>query len=249
MSVERYIQQRRAEGHKMLAVLLDPEKLSDAADVCQIGSLIEQFRPDFVFVGGSTFFESAAGFVDELRKSVVSVPIVLFPGHPCQFTDKADALLFLSLISGNNPDALIGHQVMSARKVKESGIETISMGYILVDGGKQSAAARATCTTALPASDPSVIADTALAGEMLGLHSIYLEAGSGAAVPAGEALIAEVRASVACPLIVGGGICNPEQAEAAWRAGADIVVVGNHLEKEPQDLPLFTEARNRYNEQ
>jgi len=233
----------------MLAVLLDPEKLTRQDDICQIGSLIGKFRPDFVFVGGSTYYESAGHFVGVLRESIGCVPVVLFPGHPCQFTDKADALLFLSLISGNNPDALIGQQVMSARRVKESGIETISMGYILVDGGKQSAAARATRTTALPASDPSAIADTALAGEMLGLHSIYLEAGSGADVPAGASLIAEVRRSIACPLLVGGGICTPEQAEAAWAAGADIVVVGNHLEARPSDLPLFTEARDRYNRQ
>lgn len=247
MNVERYIHDRCATGQKMLAVLLDPEKLTAESDICRIGSLIGRHRPDFVFVGGSTFFSSSEPLVRALRPYIGAVPVVLFPGHPLQFTPEADALLFLTLISGNNPDALIGQQVMSARKVKESGIETISMGYILVDGGKQSAAARATNTSALPASDPQVIADTALAGEMLGLHSIYLEAGSGADVPAGAEIIAGVRSSVACPLIVGGGIRRAEQAVAAWQAGADIVVVGNHLESSPEDLPLFTSARNDYN--
>lgn len=231
----------------MLAVLLDPEKLTADSDICHIGSLIGRCQPDFVFVGGSTFFSSSEPLVRALRPLIGCVPVVLFPGHPLQFTPEADALLFLTLISGNNPDALIGQQVMSARKVKDSGIETISMGYILVDGGKQSAAAIATHTSALPASDSQVIADTALAGEMLGLHSIYLEAGSGAEVPAGEALIRRVRQSVACPLIVGGGIRTARQAESAWQAGADIVVVGNHLETSPDDLPLFVEARNQYN--
>lgn len=228
----------------MLSVLLDPEKLTDEAEICRIGRLIGLHRPDFVFVGGSTYFSSVSPLVKALRPLIDGVPVVLFPGHPSQFAPEADALLFLTLISGKNPETLFGQQAASARRVKDSGIETISMGYILVDGGKESAAARATGTTAISASEPETIADTALAGEMLGLHSIYLEAGSGAAVPAGAGLIARVRDSIACPLIVGGGIHTPEQAEAAWLAGADIVVVGNHLEQFPEDLPLFSSARN-----
>ena len=135
----------------------------------------------------------------------------------------------------------------SARKIKESGIETISMGYILVDGGRESATARITGTRPLPASDSERIADTALAGEMLGLHSIYLEAGSGALHPAGGNLIRIVRSSIRVPLIVGGGMHSAAEAEAAWGAGADIVVIGNHLEESPADLALFVEARNKMN--
>ena len=247
MSVEDYIRNANAQRQKMLAVLLDPEELQEQERVCQIGSQIREHHPDFVFVGGSTFFETPDALVSQLREFTGDIPIVIFPGSPAQFTPAADALLFLSLISGDNPDMLIGQQAASARKIKESGIETISMGYILVDGGRESATARITATRPLPASDFERIADTALAGEMLGLHLIYLEAGSGALHPAGEELIRTVRRSIRVPLIVGGGMHSAAEAEAAWDAGADIVVIGNHLENSPADLVLFVDARNKMN--
>ena len=247
MNVEDYIKHACSQHQKMLAVLLDPEELIESESICQIGSHIREHRPDFVFVGGSTFFESPDALISQLRNYTGDIPIVIFPGHPAQFTPAADALLFLSLISGNNPDMLIGQQAASARKIKESGIETISMGYILVDGGRESATARITGTRPIPASDSERIADTALAGEMLGLHLIYLEAGSGALHPAGGNLIRIVRSSIRVPLIVGGGMHSAAEAEAAWGAGADIVVIGNHLEESPADLALFVEARNKMN--
>lgn len=231
----------------MLAVLLDPEELQEYSSVCQIGRQIREHHPDFVFVGGSTFFETPDALISQIKEFTEEIPIVIFPGHPAQFTPAADALLFLSLISGNNPDMLIGQQAASARKIKESGIETISMGYILVDGGRESATARITGTRPIPAADSERIADTALAGEMLGLHLIYLEAGSGALHPAGGNLIRIVRSSIRVPLIVGGGMHSAAEAEAAWGAGADIVVIGNHLEESPADLALFVEARNKMN--
>ena len=247
MSVEDYIKHACSLRQKMLAVLLDPEELQERERVCQIGSQIREHHPDFVFVGGSTFFESPNALISQLRNFTGDIPIVIFPGHPAQFTPAADALLFLSLISGNNPDMLIGQQAASARRIKESGIETISMGYILVDGGRESATARITGTRPIPAADSERIADTALAGEMLGLHLIYLEAGSGALHPAGGDLIRSVRRSIRVPLIVGGGMHSAAEAEAAWAAGADIVVIGNHLETSPADLALFVEARNKMN--
>lgn len=246
MNVEDYIDSCRQAHRKMLAVLLDPEKLVEASAICQIGSLIDRCAPDFVFIGGSTYFDTTEPLIRALRPIVKHVPLVLFPGHPSQFTPEADALLFLSLLSGTNPDTLIGQQVASARRIRESGIETLSMGYILVDGGNESAAARATHTVALPVNDPDRIVDTAIAAELLGLHLIYLEAGSGAAHPASAALIQAVRQAVQVPIIVGGGIRCQEDALSAWEAGADIVVVGNYLEEYPTHLPLFTEARDNY---
>jgi len=238
MDVERYISQQRAANRKMIAVLLDPENMPLGEKANELCQLIREARPDFVFVGGSTWYESTQPLVDLLHQEASGIPVVLFPGHPSQFTPKADALLFLSLISGDNPDTLIRWQAESARAIRQSGIETISTGYILVEGGSKSTTAAVTHTSALPANR---ITDTAIAGEMLGLHTIYLEAGSGAATPASAALISDVRQQISCPLIVGGGLSNREQIRQALDAGADIVVVGNHLERHPGDLIGFCE--------
>ncbi len=239
MKVEDYILSNKQQGKKMLAVLLDPENITSPTDWAQ---RLADYPPDLIFIGGSTYFQSIGPLVDALRElseSRARVPILLFPGHPAQFSGREDAVLFLSLISGNNPDTLIGWHVGAARKIREAGTETIPVGYILVDGGKQSTTARVTHTEALPADDITRIVDTAIAGEMLGLRAIYLEAGSGASTPASQQLIRAVREAVSVPLIVGGGIQSPEQMHDAYRAGADIVVVGNHLEAHPEDLPRF----------
>lgn len=223
----------------MLAVLLDPENIPSPADWAQ---RIAACPPDLIFIGGSTYFQSVGPLVDALRdlsESRARVPILLFPGHPAQFSGREDAVLFLSLISGNNPDTLIGWHVGAARKIREAGTETIPTGYILVDGGKQSTTARVTHTEALPANDITRIVDTAIAGEMLGLRAIYLEAGSGANTPASQLIIRAVREAISVPLIVGGGIKTPKQMQEAFLAGADIVVVGNHLEAHPDDLASF----------
>lgn len=228
----------------MLAVLLDPENLRDEAAVQRICAQIAVGRPDFMFVGGSTFNSSTAPLAGRLKELTSGIPVVLFPGHPAQFTSEADAVLFLSLISGDNPEALIGWQVESARTVRDSGIEALPMGYILVGNGSASATARVTHTTAIPEEDVRRVTDTAIAGELLGMRLIYLEAGSGAGKPVSEKLVKAVRNEIGCPLIVGGGIHTPSQVAAAWKAGADIVVVGNHLEQHPEDLPALCAQRN-----
>ncbi len=194
--------------------------------------------PDFLFVGGSTGGNCEA-FVRRLR-TLTDLPIVLFPGRVEQFTPLADALLFLSVISGRNADMLIGQQVRAARRVLQSGIETIPMGYILVDGGVETAVMRATGTRPLPQEQVEEIVDTAIAAELLGMHLIYIEAGSGAQRPVSEEIIRSVRATTHIPLIVGGGIHTPEQMNAAYAAGADIVVIGNHFESHPEELARFT---------
>ncbi len=211
---------------------------------------------DFFFVGGSGLNHSIDTFVQQLKSSIEyrasnieQPPIVLFPGSVEQFTPEADCLLFLSLLSGRNAEMLIGQQVRAARKVRQSGIETISMGYILVDGGKLSSVEKASGTHAIPANEVDTIVDTALAGELLGMQLIYLEAGSGAHTPIAPSTIQAVREAIDLPLIVGGGICTIEQMNAAFNAGADLVVIGNHFEQHPEEIWQFASAKMAYNQQ
>ncbi len=249
----QYIEEQRKLKKKMLAVLLDPEK-TQTSDLPALCTYLTQSPIDFIFIGGSTDAQSPTTqsidtFVRTLKKefAVQSSPLyggirgglVLFPGSLHQFTPEADALLFLSLLSGRNPEMLIGSQVRAARRVRQSGIETISMGYILIDGGRLSSVEKASDTRAIPATDVNQIVDTALAAELLGMQSVYLEAGSGAATPVATDTIRKVREAISLPLIVGGGICTPEQMQAAYAAGADLVVIGNHFERHPDQIPLF----------
>ncbi len=224
----------------MLAVLLDPASTSEE----QMNALRSDTLADvdFLFVGGSGLEQPIDNFVLQLKKQT-QTPIVLFPGSLQQFTPCADALLFLSLLSGRNPEMLIENQIRAARAVHESKIDTVPMGYILIDGGKTSAVEQVSGTTAISATDINTIIDTALAGQLLGMQLIYLEAGSGARTPVAPATIKQVRAAIDIPLIVGGGICTIEQMQDAYAAGADIVVIGNHFEAHPKDIPLFAQHK------
>lgn len=229
----------KKNGRKLLAVLLDPDK-AISRHLADTWPTLQEAKPDLIFVGGSTGEKGVDDFVKQL-KSVTSIPVVLFPGNPSQFTPNADALLFLSLLSGRNPEMLIGMQVASARQIQDSGIETISMGYILCDGGKQSSVEKVSQTKALCSLDE--IIDTAIAGRLLGMKSIYLEAGSGASKPIAKDVIQAVRKQIDVPLIVGGGICSIEQMNNAFHAGADIVVIGNYFEQHIDQLKAFCDGR------
>lgn len=230
MNVKEYILLKRQMGQHLLAVLLDPEKPIRF----KAGELD---GADLVFVGGSTGSISP-DFIEQIR-TLTHRPIVLFPGNTHQFTAQADALLFLSMLSSRNAEVLIGQQVQAAAQVKQSGIETIPMGYILIDGGTTSSVQQASASTPLPQTSIAEICHTAIAGELLGHQLIYLEAGSGAKNPVSIDIIRQVRQSISVPLIVGGGICSPQAMKAAFQAGADIVVIGNHLEQHPEQLTLF----------
>lgn len=236
-SVIAHIVDSQVAKKPLLAMLLDPEK-------AQIDSLpiTEQVKPDLFFVGGSTGGDMT-NFVRALRARIdalsLSIPIVLFPGNASQFTPEADALLYLSLLSGRNPEMLVGQQVIAAQAVRKSGIETIPMGYILIDGGVETSVMRVSGTTPIPNDDISTIVATSIAAELMGKKLIYLEAGSGAKVPISSEIIAAVRAAVSIPIIVGGGIRTPQQMRDAYEAGANIVVIGNHFESDPEDLSLF----------
>ena len=231
MNVLSFIQQAKRSGRKLLAILLDPEKVSMA----HLSAYTE--GADLLFVGGST--GSASEELMQTLRSMTDKPLVLFPGQLSQLTCKADAVLFLSVLSSHNWEMLVGRQLAAARQIKVGGLESIPMGYILIDGGNSSSVARESDSQPLAADDVERIVDTAVTAELLGKALIYLEAGSGARVPVSETTIRAVRDMVNVPLIVGGGIRTPEQMQQAFRAGADIVVIGNHFEQHPEEVKKF----------
>jgi len=220
----------RDKGHKLLAVLLDPDKLLPE-EVSETLFSLPLHLVDFVFIGGSTVGEGVTEeFVRETRRHT-TLPLVLFPGDYGQITAQADAVLFLSLLSGNNAEYLIGQQIKAVPKLRGAGLEVLPTGYILVDGGVETAVQRISGTQPLGADDLEAIVNTACAGVYAGKRLIYLEAGSGAKHPVSGSVIAAVRSCLDVPLIVGGGIRTQEQLSEAYRNGADLVVIGNALEE------------------
>lgn len=231
-SLYNKINSRSEQGQKQLAVLIDPDKFHST----KIIELANETGVDYLFVGGSLLTSGSLDATLESIKKITSIPIILFPGSVMQISNKADALMFLSLISGRNPELLIGQHVIAAPALKASGLEILPTGYILVDGGKPTTASYISNTLPVPSDKPEIASCTALAGEMLGLKLIYLDAGSGAIKPVSSTMIAQVKNTVKIPLIVGGGINTPEAALQACSSGADVVVVGNALEKKPKLL-------------
>lgn len=229
MGVYDYIEERRQRGDKMFVVLIDPDKFSEAM-LDKLSSLLSVRRADMIFVGGSLVM-SDIGEVVKMLKSRFDIPVVLFPGSAQQFTEEADALLFLSLITGRNAEYLIGQHVMSSVRIKRSGVEVIPTGYMLVEGGVMTSVEYISGTQPLPRSKDDIAVATAVAGELLGLKMLYLEAGSGAKECVPESMIRAVRSSVGLPIIVGGGLRSIEDIDKAYSAGADIVVVGTAIEK------------------
>jgi putative glycerol-1-phosphate prenyltransferase len=233
-----------AAENKMLVVLIDPDK-HDHDTLYSALKSINQTPPDFILVGGSLVSKSVNGTI-ELIKKETQLPVFLFPGNLLQLCDKADGILFLSLISGRNPEYLIGNHVLAAPFLKSTGMEVIPAGYILVETGTKTAVEYMSNTSAIPAGKTDIVVSTALAGEMLGLKVIYIEGGSGADAPVNKLLISEVKRSISIPLIVGGGIRSATQAEDAYLAGADILVIGNILEDDPAMLQDFIKVRDSF---
>ena len=240
------LERQRQSGKKVFALLLDPDKC-DAVQLAKVTDYCRQAPPTLILVGGSTTNVSTDEFVRSLLLKDLHLPIVLFPGSAKQVTSRADAILLLSLISGREAELLIGQHVKAARWLRHSGLQVLPTGYILVEGGRQSAVERVSHTAPISQAEAGLIVDTAMAGEMLGYEMIYLEAGSGALTPVSSEIIAATRAEISRCLIVGGGICTVEQMTAAFDAGADIVVVGNYLEQHIEQLPAFVSAAERYN--
>ena len=223
--------------NRSLALLLDPEKANlDAL------AFSDECYPDYIFVGGSTGGDTTE-FIRALKAklSIVHCPssIVLFPGNSSQFSQEADGILFLSLLSGNNPEYIVGQQIKAARSIRESQIDFIPTGYILIDGGVETSTMRVSQTKPLNPTDINTIVDTAIAAELMGKKAVYLEAGSGAITPISPQIIKAVREKISISLIVGGGIRTPEAMNAAYNAGADVVVIGNHFEQHPEELEKF----------
>ena len=242
MAVIQQIVSAKAQSRKLLVVLIDPDKPAAVEAVCPYLSL-----PDMIFIGGSTG-DQCETCIAQLRQTTER-PIMLFPGNIAQFTPTADALLFLSLLNARTPDVLIQPHIHIAQQVLQSGIETIPMGYILIDGDRKSSVEIATKCTPIPQSNIREIVSTAIAGQLLGKQLIYLEAGSGAKTPISAEIIHAVRAQLSVPLIVGGGITTPEAMLHAFDAGADVVVIGNHFEQNPDEIDEFVRIKQeRYGE-
>jgi putative glycerol-1-phosphate prenyltransferase len=221
----------KKEGKKLLAVLIDPEKI-DLENIASFFEKVHQSIATHIFIGGSTDKNNDTENVVSAIKKTTHLPVILFPGDVSQITHKADGILFLSLISGRNPEYLIEQQIKAAPILKNTNLEILPTGYILIDGQKETATQKVSNTKPIPQNNIELILNTALAGEFSGKKLIYLEAGSGATVPVGANIISLVKNNLRIPLIVGGGIRSKQQLEAAFSAGADLVVIGTAFEND-----------------
>lgn len=223
----------KQQGKKSLAVLIDPDKV-DRHKIEQLVSISIVAKVDYFLVGGSLIISSNLDDCIQQIKILCDIPVILFPGSPAQVSKYADALLYLSLVSGRNAELLIGQHVVSAPFVKKSGLEIMPTGYMLVDGGAPTTVSYISNATPLPSDKNEIALCTAMASEMLGMKLIYMDAGSGAKRPITESMIEMVSTNIEVPLIVGGGITDPEKAYLNCKAGADVIVIGNSIEKNPE---------------
>jgi phosphoglycerol geranylgeranyltransferase len=227
---------------KFLAVLIDPDSVPDEQQLANTCKMCNEAKVDLILVGGSLitngFFDSCIRII----KQHTNIPVLLFPGNIMQVSNDADGILFLSLISGRNPDLLIGKHVLAAPMLRKSSLEIIPTGYMIVDGGSITSVSYMSGTIPIPADKPAIAACTAMAGEMLGLKVIYMDAGSGAQRPIPSTIISAVKESVSVPVFVGGGIRTTDAAITACKAGADVVVVGNAIEKDPSLIKQLADA-------
>jgi len=231
------------EGKKAFAILLDPDKI-DSLQAIELAKSIESTNVNYVLIGGSLMMQpDTSSFLNTIKQHT-SKPLILFPGSPMQINQQADAILFLSLISGRNPEMLIGSHVVSAPILKKSAIEVIPTGYMLIESGNITSVLYMSQTLPIPRNKPDIAMSTALAGELLGMKLIYMDAGSGAEQSVPLNMIKRVKEAIDIPLIVGGGVKTAEQIKEIYNAGADIVVVGNILEKQPWLLKGFTDRNN-----
>lgn len=235
--IYQQLAERKKAGKKSFTVLIDPDKV-DKANIDQLVSLSVDAKVDYFFLGGSLVISSHLDECIQQIKAACDIPVILFPGSPSQVSKYADALLYLSLISGRNPELLIGQHVISAPFVKKSGLEIMPTGYMVVDGGAPTTVSYISNATPIPADKNEIAMCTAMAGEMLGMKLIYMDAGSGAKRPIAENMIEKVARHIEIPLIIGGGITEPEKAYRNCKAGADVIVIGNAIEK---DISLIKE--------
>ena len=222
--------EKKQRGKKSFAVLVDPDKVTTAL-IDELLDLSVTAKVDYLLVGGSLVISNYLDDCVQHIKRNCDIPVILFPGSPSQISKYADALLYLSLISGRNPELLIGQHVVSAPFVKQSGLEIIPTGYMVIDGGAPTTVSYISNASPIPADKNEIAMCTAMAGEMLGMKIIYMDAGSGAKRAITEDMIEKVSQHIDIPLVVGGGILHPEKAYLNCKAGADVIVVGNAIEK------------------
>ena len=240
------ISQAKKNHQKKLAVLIDPDQIK-LGNMERLVILAAKAEVDYFFIGGSLLVNDKLDHCLVRLKEQCNIPLLLFPGNSFQLSYKADAILFLSLISGRNPELLIGNHVIAAPFLKLSPLEVISTGYMLIDGGIPTTVSYMSNTNPIPANKEDIAVCTALAGEMLGLKQIYLDAGSGAKTPISTNMIEAVSDAIQIPLIVGGGIRTPEKAFENAKAGADVTVIGNAFETNPEllmDIAAAIKAAN-----
>jgi phosphoglycerol geranylgeranyltransferase len=246
MKLLQKIKDKSEQKQKCLAVLLDPDKVEMKGFMQQVERYVAH-GVDLFLVGGSLISGSQFYILIEALRRQSQIPVVIFPGSNLHIHSEADGILLLSLISGRNPELLIGQHVIAAPILKNSGLEILPTGYMLIESGRSTTVSYISNTQPIPSDKDDIAVCTAMAGEMLGLGLIYLDGGSGAQFPVPARMISAVRRNVKLPIIVGGGITDANKAEMAWQAGADFVVVGNGLEDEPGLLEPILEVRNRLN--
>lgn len=244
--IYRRLQKQKEAGKKMIAMLIDPDKV----DYDQLGATIQkanQAQIDLILVGGSLLTDGDLNRTIEEVKSYSTIPVILFPGSTSQISAKADGILFLSLLSSRNAEMIIGQQVTAAPYLRKTNLEIISTAYLLIDSGKQTTASYMSNSNPIPANKPEIAASTALAGTYLGMDVIYLDGGSGAKNPVPSDMISKVKEYTNQLLFIGGGVNSIEKAEKAFNAGADIVVVGNAVENDNSFLTELGVVKKRMN--
>ena len=242
--VSKLLKSLSKSGQKGIAWLVDPEKEADFESF----SWVKDSNLDLILIGGSSASsENFERVIQSLKKICGKIPVCIFPGSHVQLSGKADAILFMSLISGRNPEFLISHQVQAALEVESLGLEVLPTGYILVNDGELLSVHAFSQTLPLSNADSSLSKATALAGKFLGMRFFYLDAGSGASTPVSKQVIAEVKNTVKLPLIVGGGLNSSEKVKAAFDSGADLIVLGNSIEKDPGFLAEVLHLKSVFN--
>ena len=231
---------------KMFGVLIDPDK-QNVKELLETVKICNESSVDYFFVGGSIITNGDIQKTTRLIKENSSKPIIIFPGNPDQISKYADAILFLSLISGRNPEFLIGHQVTAAPLIKKTNLEVIPTAYLLVDCGTTTTAIYVSDTTPIPYDNAEIAANTALAGEYLGLKLTYIDGGSGAKKCISKAMISKTKTLINGPLIIGGGIRTPEAAKEIYKAGADLIIVGNAAEENKKLIKEIAQMKASYN--
>ncbi len=229
---------------KKLAILIDPDKV-DEEKLMQFFNAKGIEKVNYILVGGSLLFNNLDHTLKTIRKQT-NLPLIIFPGNAFQISSRADAFMLLNLISGRNPDFLIGHHVMAAPQLKKCNIPILSTGYMIFDCGKTTSVQYMSNTTPLPDHKPDLAVATAMAGEMIGMQQLYLEAGSGADHPVPVDIVKSVAEAVQIPVIAGGGIRSAAQAQSLWQSGANMIVVGNGVERNPDFISDLVRVRDAF---